>query len=72
MGIVEDQMLPAERQHFDADDWAEIDAAFVTNRDPLTGHETEEGHRPLLRTILMNTPAPVDPGPCLLYTSRCV
>ena len=40
----------------------EIDAAFVTNRDPLTGHETEEGHRPLLRAILMNTPAPVGPG----------
>jgi hypothetical protein len=43
MGIVQDQILPAARQHFDADDWAEIDAAFVTTRDSLNGHEAGDG-----------------------------
>lgn len=62
MGIVQDQILPAAWQHFDADDWAEIDAAFVTNRDSLTGHEAGDGYRPLFRTILINTSAPLDSG----------
>ena len=33
-------------------DWAELDTAFCSNRDPLTGHEPEEGYRPLFRKIV--------------------
>ena len=29
------------------DDWAELDAAFLANRDPLTGHEPTDLYRPL-------------------------
>jgi hemerythrin-like domain-containing protein len=63
MGVEEEQILPAARQHFDADDWAEIDAAFAANRDPLTGHEPDDVYRPLFRKILMHAPAPIGLGP---------
>ena len=35
-----------------ADDWAELDAAFLMNRDPLTGYEADEVYRPLFRKIV--------------------
>jgi hemerythrin-like domain-containing protein len=63
MATEENELLPAARRCFSEADWAELDAAFAANRDPLTGHEPEEGYRPLFRKILMNAPAPVGLGP---------
>ena len=65
MGIEENQILPAARQHLTGDDWAEIDAAFAANRDPLTGHEPDDEYRPLFTRILMHAPAPIGLGPAL-------
>ncbi|UUZ78597.1 hemerythrin domain-containing protein [Polaromonas sp. P1(28)-13] len=52
MRIEETQVLPlAERSLTDAD-WAELDAAFQQNRDPLAGHEPDGEYRPLFKKIL--------------------
>lgn len=59
MAVEEREFLPAAQQHLSASDWAELDVAFEANRDPLTGHEPEEGYRPLFHKIVMTAPAPV-------------
>ena len=63
MAVEENELLPAARRSFSEADWAELDAAFAANRDPLTGHEPEEGYRPLFRRIVMSAPAPIGLGP---------
>jgi hemerythrin-like domain-containing protein len=63
MAAEEREILPAAREHFTAADWAELDAAFEANRDPLTGHEPEEGYRPLFSKIVNSAPAPIGLGP---------
>lgn len=63
MAVEEGEMLPAARRLFTPEDWAELDAAFAANQDPLTGHEASEAYRPLFRKILMEAPAPIGLGP---------
>jgi hemerythrin-like domain-containing protein len=63
MAVEEDELLPAARRLFSEDDWTDLDVAFASNRDPLTGHEPEEGYRPLFHKIVMNAPAPIGLGP---------
>lgn len=64
MGIEESEILPAARRLFDNADWAELDAAFAANRDPLTGrHAPDADYQPLFRQILMQAPAPIGLGP---------
>lgn len=65
MALEEAEVLPAARRCFSAADWAELDAAFAANRDPLTGHEPEDGYRPLFSKIVLKAPAPVGLGPAL-------
>jgi hypothetical protein len=43
---------PAAKRLFTEADWVELDAAFAANKDPLTGHEPEDGYRPLFRKIV--------------------
>jgi hemerythrin-like domain-containing protein len=62
MATEENELLPAARRCLDEADWAALDAAFSANRDPLTGHEPEDGYRPLFRKIVMNAPAPIGLG----------
>lgn len=62
MAVEENDLLPAARRLFTAADWAELDAAFAANRDPLTGHEPQDEYRPLFRKIVMNAPAPIGLG----------
>lgn len=62
MAIEERELLPAAQRVLDAADWSELDAAFAANRDPLTGHEPEEGYRPLFRRIVTMAPAPIGLG----------
>ena len=57
------QVLPLAEKLLTAQDWAELDAAFAANRDPLTGHEPDDAYRPLFTKILSEAPAPVGLGP---------
>jgi hemerythrin-like domain-containing protein len=65
MRLEEAEVLPlAERLLTDAD-WAELDAAFMQNRDPLTYRDGEDEFRPLFKRILMTLPAPIGLGPAM-------
>ncbi len=63
MALEENEVLPAAQRVLGAADWADLDAAFAANRDPLTGHEPDEPYRQLFKTIVMNAPAPIGLGP---------
>ena len=65
MALEEAEILPLAEGALSADDWAGIDAGFLANRDPLTGHEPEEIFRPLFSKIVMTTPAPIGLGPAM-------
>lgn len=62
MSLEEQRVLPAARRCLDDADWAELDAAFAHNRDPMTGHEVTPDYAPLFRRILMQAPAPIGLG----------
>jgi hemerythrin-like domain-containing protein len=62
MLVEETEVLPAAVAHLTAEDWAELDAAFAANKDPLAGHEPDDGYRPLFRKILNSAPAPIGLG----------
>jgi hemerythrin-like domain-containing protein len=62
MACEEHDILPAAQRLFTAADWAELDAAFAANRDPLTGHEPDADYRQLFRQIVNAAPAPVGLG----------
>lgn len=63
MRVEENEVLPAARRVFSAADWAELDAAFAGNRDPLTGrHAPDADYQPLFQQILMQAPAPIGLG----------
>ena len=63
MAVEERELLPAAQRLLSSADWAELDAAFAENRDPLTGHEVAPDYQPLFRKILMLAPAPIGLGP---------
>lgn len=65
MGIEESQVLPLAQRVLTSADWAELDAAFMKNRDPLTGHAPDDVYRPLFSRIVMTAPAPIGLGPAL-------
>jgi hemerythrin-like domain-containing protein len=62
MAVEETEVLPAAVAHLTPQDWAELDAAFAANKDPLAGHEPDDGYRPLFRKILNSAPAPIGLG----------
>ena len=62
MAVEEAEVLPAARSTLTEADWAVLDSAFATNRDPLTGHVADDVFKPLFRQILMTAPAPVGLG----------
>lgn len=63
MALEEQQILPLAEQVLTDDDWADLDAAFGANRDPLTGHEPEADYRALFTRIVNMVPAPIGLGP---------
>ena len=65
MAVEEAQVLPLALKHLTAQDWQELDEAFLANRDPLTGHEPPDLYRPLFSKIVMQAPAPIGLGPAL-------
>ncbi|MCA0242001.1 MAG: hemerythrin domain-containing protein [Proteobacteria bacterium] len=62
MAREETDVLPAAKRLLTEADWTELDAAFAANKDPLTGHEPEDGYRPLFRKIVNSAPAPIGLG----------
>ena len=62
MALEEKQVLPLAERVLRADDWADLDAAFAANRDPLTGHEPEDDYRALFSRIVNVLPAPLGLG----------
>ncbi len=64
MAVEESQIIPAARRELSEADWAQLDAAFAANQDPLTGkHEAAPDYAPLFRRIVMQAPAPIGLGP---------
>lgn len=62
MALEEEQILPLAERFLTAEDWAELDRAFETNRDPLTGHEPEADYVALFSRIVNAVPAPLGFG----------
>ena len=62
MNLEEKEVLPLAERVLTADDWAELDAAFAANRDPMTGCEPEAEYRALFTRIVGLVPAPIGLG----------
>ena len=58
-------VLPLAEKLFTGEDWKDLDAAFMVNRDPLTYREGDDAFRPLFKQILMTLPAPLGLGPAM-------
>lgn len=58
MRTEEREVLPLAEQVLSAQDWQEIDAAFGSNRDPLTGHAPDADYAELFQLIATLSPAP--------------
>ena len=56
MRIEEAEVLPLAEAVLSADDWAELDGAFLTNRDPLAGFDAVAAYKPLFKKILAALP----------------
>ena len=52
MQVEEIEILPLAETVLDTDAWAELDAAFLANRDPLSGYESSAAYQPLFKKIL--------------------
>lgn len=57
MRCEEAHVLPLAEAVLDTEDWAELDAAFIANRDPLAGSEVSAQYRPLFLKIVRSLPA---------------
>jgi hemerythrin-like domain-containing protein len=63
MRLEETDILPVAQQVLSDDDWKELDAAFATNCDPLTGkYPRDPCYDRLFTRIVMHAPAPIGLG----------
>jgi hemerythrin-like domain-containing protein len=62
MRTEEHEVLPLAERVLTEQDWAELDAEFALNRDPLTGHQPQEEYRALFSRIVHLAPAPIGLG----------
>jgi hemerythrin-like domain-containing protein len=62
MGIEEREILPLAARVLTESDWADLDEAFLANRDPMTGHTPEPDYAALFTRIVNLVPAPVGLG----------
>jgi hemerythrin-like domain-containing protein len=65
MHTEENEVLPLAESLLGPADWAELDAAFLTNRDPLAGFEATNAYRPLFNKILRALPGSSGVGSAL-------
>lgn len=63
MRTEETQVLPAAEKALDASDWAELDAAFGRDRDPLASGVRDPCYERLFTRIVLTAPAPIGVGP---------
>jgi hemerythrin-like domain-containing protein len=66
MLMEEREVLPLAEEVLTGDDWAELDEAFTSDRDPLGGHSPEAPEAPyaaLFTRIVNLVPAPLGLGP---------
>ncbi|MDP2819428.1 MAG: hemerythrin domain-containing protein [Polaromonas sp.] len=63
MQTEETQLLPAAEKALSAADWAELDAAFGRDRDPLAGGLRDPCYERLFTRIVLKAPAPIGVGP---------
>ncbi len=59
------EVLPVAEKVLTPGDWAQLDEAFMQNRDPLTHRLGDDSFRPLFKRILMTLPAPLGLGPAM-------
>jgi hemerythrin-like domain-containing protein len=63
MQLEETQILPQAEKSLSAQDWTELDAAFASNRDPLTGkYPRDPLYDRLFTRIVMTAPEPIGLG----------
>ena len=62
MAMEEQHILPLAEQVLTDADWVELDQAFSTNCDPLSGHQPEADYRALFTRIVNLVPAPIGLG----------
>lgn len=62
MALEEQDILPLAAQVLTPADWQELDAAFASNRDPLTGHPPSADYRALFTRIVNAVPSPLGLG----------
>jgi hemerythrin-like domain-containing protein len=62
MRTEETEVLPAAQKHLGDADWAQLDAAFESHRDPLAGGERDRIYDRLFTRIVMRAPAPIGVG----------
>ncbi len=62
MQLEEEVVLPLAQKVLTAADWAELNAAFEANRDPLTGHPPSAEYEQLFSRIVRTAPAPIGLG----------
>jgi hemerythrin-like domain-containing protein len=63
MRLEESVILPAAEKLLDASEWSELDAAFATNCDPLTGkYPRDPLYDRLFTRIVMTAPEPIGLG----------
>jgi len=63
MQTEETELLPAAEKALSAADWAELDAAFGRDRDPLAGGLRDPCYERLFTRIVLKAPAPIGVGP---------
>ena len=65
MRIEETELLPAAQKLLSAGQWAELDAAFEIDRDPLAGGAADRQYDRLFTRIVLTAPAPIGVGPAV-------
>lgn len=63
MRLEETRVLPEALRLLTAEDWAELDAAFRTNEDPLATGRSDPRYERLFTRIVIRAPAPIGVGP---------
>jgi hemerythrin-like domain-containing protein len=63
MRAEENELMPLARARLTAEDWIEIDRAFLGNADPLVGMDAGKEYRELFTRIVNLAPSPIGLGP---------
>jgi len=62
MALEERKVLPMAERVLTEQDWIDLDEAFGSNCDPLTGHEPDDEYRSLFSRIVNAIPSPIGLG----------